>query len=289
MPAYHANLTAPADSAPGNPLLRRGGTDMINVVALRRDGFEGEINVSLEGLPAGVTAGAALIPAGQNSTTIVLRAAEDAPRFAGPIRVLGKATVDGREVTRLARPASVQWPSPVNTPPDSRLARDLWLAVLDLDVAPFLAEFGEDKTWEMSCAGKLDIPIKLTRRGEMKQPVTFTAIGLPANVKAAPVTIAPEAAEGKLTLELSDKAAPGIYDLRLQAQASVPYRRDPQSAAAAAAAKQNIEKIAGELAAAAQAADQARQAADKVAGEAATAVKLTADQALAESAKSNRG
>jgi len=287
VPAYHANLTAPSDSAPGNPLLRRGGTEMINVVVLRRDGFDGEINVTVEGLPPGVTAGKALIPAGQNATTVVLRAAEDAAAWAGTIRVVGKSTVEGKEIARLARPAAIEWPVPLNTPPESRLARDLWLAVLDLDTAPFLVELGEDKTWEMSRAGKIEIPIKVVRRGDMKQPVTLTPIALPANVKAAPVTIAPEANEGKLALELSDKAAPGVYGLRLQVQASVPYRRDPQSADAAAAAKQEIEKIAGELAAASQTAEQTRQAAEKVAADNAAAAKQATDLAQSEAQKTS--
>ena len=95
-----------------------------------------------------------------------------------------------------------------NIAADSRLSRDLWLSVIDRDTAPVLVELGEDKTWEMSRAGKLEIPIKVTRRGDMKQPVTLTAIGLPGNVKAAPVTVAPEADEGKLVLEIADKAAP---------------------------------------------------------------------------------
>jgi hypothetical protein len=287
VPAYHANLTAPSDSAPGNPLLRRGGTEMINVVALRRDGFNGEVNVTLQGLPPGVTSGTALIPAGQNATTVVLRAADDAAAWAGTIRVVGTAAIDGKETARVARPAAIQWPVPINTPPESRLARDLWLVVLDLDTAPFLVELGEDKTWEMSRAGKIEIPIKVVRRGDMKQPVVLTPIALPANVKGAPVTIAPEAAEGKLTLELADKAAPGVYGFRLQVQASVPYRRDPQSADAAAAAKQEIEKIATELTATSQIAEQARAAAEKLAVDTAAAAKQATDLAQSEAQKAS--
>jgi hypothetical protein len=285
VPAYHTNLTAPSDFQPGNPLLRRGGTETINVVALRRDGYAGEINITVDGLPAGVTARPGLIPADQNTTTIVLRAAEDAHAWAGTIRVVGKAAIDGKEIARVARPAAIAWPVPLNTPPEARLARDLWLAVLDLDTAPFLVELGEDKTWEMSRAGKLEIPIKVVRRGEMKQPVTLTALALPANVKAAAVTIAPEASEGKLALEIADKARPGVYDLRLQAQAAVPYRRDPQSADVAAAAKQVIEKLSTELAAASQVTEQARLAAEKLASESAAASTQATALAQAQAQK----
>ena len=200
---------------------------------------------------------------------------------------MGKAAIDGKEISRIARPAAVEWPVPLNTPPETRLARDLWLAVLDLDTAPFLVELGEDKTWEMSRAGKLEIPIKVVRRGEMKQPVTLTAIALPANVKAAAVTIAPEAAEGKLALEIADKAVPGVYDIRLQAQAAVPYRRDPQSADAAAAAKQQIDKIAGRAGSCLASDRTARLAAEKLATDTAATSKQATELAQAETQKSS--
>ncbi|HEY4309987.1 MAG TPA: hypothetical protein VGN12_11085 [Pirellulales bacterium] len=285
VPAYHANLTAPAESQPGNPLLRRGGTEMINVVALRRDGFDGEIPLAVEGLPAGVTVSKSLIPAGQNTTTLVLRASDEQAAWTGAIHVVGKAQIEGKEVPRVARPASTQWSVAATQSPDSRVARDLWLSVIDRDTAPVLVELGEDKTWEMSRAGKLEIPVKVTRRGDMKQPVTLTAIALPANVKAAPITIAPEASDGKLVLEIADKARPGLYDLRLQVGASVPYRRDPQSAEAAATMQKEIDRLAGEITAASQAAEQARQAAEKSATDSAAAAKQTIELAQAESQK----
>jgi hypothetical protein len=286
VPVHHVNVTAPADSVPGNPLLRRGGTEMINVIAMRRDDFAGDIDITVEGLPPSVTAGAAIIPAGQNNTTVVLRAAEDAPAWAGTIRILGKAKIADKDVVRVARAAAVEWPSPINQPPESRLARDLWLAVLDLDTAPFLADLGEGKTWEMSRAGKLEIPIKIVRRGDMKQPVTLTPIGLPPNVKGQVTLPAPDASEGKLALDIGDKARPGIYNFRLQAQASVSYRRDPQTAEAAAATKQEIDKAAAELGGISQQVEQARAAADKLGADTAAAAKQTAESAQGELQKS---
>ena len=39
-----------------SPLLRKGGTELIDVMVFRRDGFDGEVQVTVDGLPAGVTA-----------------------------------------------------------------------------------------------------------------------------------------------------------------------------------------------------------------------------------------
>jgi len=51
---------------PYSTLLRADGTNAIKVVALRRDGFAGEIELHAEGLPAGVTCQPTKIAAGAN-------------------------------------------------------------------------------------------------------------------------------------------------------------------------------------------------------------------------------
>ena len=287
VPAHHYNAAGPAESAPSNPLLRRGGTETIDVVALRRDDFGGAIEIGVEGLPAGVTAGKATIEAGQGTATVVLRAADDAAAFAGPIRVTGKAIINGQETVRVARPATVRFPVINNQTADARLARDLWLSVLSIEDAPLLADFGEAKTWEMSLAGKIEIPVKLIRRGEMKQPVTLTPLGLPANVKAQAITINPDAAEGKIAIEIGRKAQPGLHCLRLQAQANLPYRRDPQSAEAAVAVRARVEKIASVVAEQFRSAEQARQAAEKTAADADAVSKQSAEAAQAEAQRAS--
>ena len=59
--------------------LRGGGTMALEVVAVRRDGFDGEIELAMEDLPEGVTATGLKIPAGKNRGIMLITAAEDAP------------------------------------------------------------------------------------------------------------------------------------------------------------------------------------------------------------------
>ena len=51
----------------------------LEVVALRRDGFDGEIELAMEGLPEGVTAHGLKIPAGQSRGMMLITAQADAP------------------------------------------------------------------------------------------------------------------------------------------------------------------------------------------------------------------
>lgn len=60
------------------PKLTRGGQLVLNVAVQRNPAYTGEVKLTLDKLPAGVTAGEAVVPADQNSAQITLAAAADA-------------------------------------------------------------------------------------------------------------------------------------------------------------------------------------------------------------------
>ncbi|HET6883681.1 MAG TPA: PPC domain-containing protein, partial [Pirellulales bacterium] len=263
VPAYPANNRT--EARPWNTLLRRGASERIDVIAFRRDGFTGEIAVTAEGLPAGVTCAPAIIGQGQSFTTLILTASDQAADWTGPIQIVGKAKTAGADVARTARPGAVLYAAPQNVPAHARLARSLVMAVTAADTAPITIDLGEAKTWEMSRAGKLEIPVKVTRRGQIKGNITLTALNLPPNVQPQPLTLDGNTNEGKFALQINPQAPLGDFTVYLQAQMTAAYRRDVAAAEAAAKAKADVEKLAADLAAASQAAETAKQAAVKAA------------------------
>lgn len=74
--------------------LRRGDNVALNVLALRKDAFTGPIDISVEGLPAGVTCKDISIGTTPSSGTLVFTSAEDAPPWAGTVRIIGKAKLE---------------------------------------------------------------------------------------------------------------------------------------------------------------------------------------------------
>src|SRR6185369_3489416 len=79
--ALHMELRNGDRNAVSKPLALRGGATMaLEVVAFRRDGFDGEIDLAMEGLPNGVTAHGLKIPAGQSRGMMLITADADAPR-----------------------------------------------------------------------------------------------------------------------------------------------------------------------------------------------------------------
>src|SRR5262249_27924995 len=84
---------------PENPNVPLGGSRDLLVRAFRRDGFDGEIEVKLLNLPAGFTSTAAKIPAGQNTSVVILSASPDA-KGGFSLRAEGVATINGQRVAR---------------------------------------------------------------------------------------------------------------------------------------------------------------------------------------------
>jgi hypothetical protein len=274
---------------PWGSLLRKGGTLMFDVFALRRDGFAGPIELRVEGLPEGLSAAPVTLPAGLDAATVVITAAEQAAAWVGNIQIVGKAKIGEAERTHVAWPASVLYAAQQNLPGKARLARSLPLAVSATESDPFLVEIAAEQPLEMSLAGQLSIPVKVLRRGEIKAPITLTALNLPPNIGAQQLALDQNTNEGALVLQVNANASPGEATLYLQAQTTVGYRRNLAEAEAAAAAKAELEKIAAELAAKAQEADQAKQRADQAVSEAEVALKqaqeaLTAAEAEAAKA-----
>jgi hypothetical protein len=90
--AVAEQIQAPVNAAAvlaGTTSIRRGGTTLYDVRVERREGFDGEVEITAEGLPPGVTCRPTRLGASQNSGSLVFQAAEDAAAWSGNIRVVG--------------------------------------------------------------------------------------------------------------------------------------------------------------------------------------------------------
>jgi len=88
--------------------MSQGGSLLITVTADRLDGFNGKIEVWMEGLPTGFSATSGTILPDETSVTLALSAAPDATtpgrQIPSPIRAVGRAQIG--EVERAASPLS---------------------------------------------------------------------------------------------------------------------------------------------------------------------------------------
>jgi hypothetical protein len=87
---------------PDKAMIGPGSSTAWYVHVTRLNGFTGPVRVEVKGLPKGVTASPLTIPATMTQGVVVLTAAQDAPRDAANVQVIGTGTVpqpDGKEET----------------------------------------------------------------------------------------------------------------------------------------------------------------------------------------------
>ncbi len=266
-------------------LVRKGGVLPVRVLAFRRDGFTGPIDLAVQGLPAGVTASTAQISEGQTSAMLLIKAGNAAANWSGAVTILGKATVNGAAVAREARAGSVTWDiadmQKAASGVQSRLTRNLAIAVNATERSPIVIEAGEGKPLETHAAGKIVIPIKIIRDDEFPEALKLKVIGHAAFDKMKEVDVAVKGTNATIELDMATtKLASGTYTFTLQTQVKGKYRRVPLSEVQAVEAKaKDAEKAATDAAAAVKVASEqvtkaadpgAKAAAEKTAAEAKT-------------------
>lgn len=272
------------------PVALRAGTTMaFEVVVVRRDGFDGDIELGMEDLPPGVTASGLTIPAGKVQGMMFITAAENAQSAFSVAKIFGRAQINGASVTRPCRLASMEWPvdyAPSEFP-KSRLLSDMPVSVIDSEKAPASMAAIENKTWEAKAGETLKIPLRLTWRNEFNgASVKFKAYGtIFGGMKEIEVPI--KAATSEAIIDLAAlKINPGEYTLAFSGVAITKYRYNPD---AVKIAEDEEKKAAQQVA---SLTDAAKNLADGVAAapaagksEATIAAKIAAEkQKLAEAA-----
>jgi hypothetical protein len=294
--AVHMTLRNGDRAALSKPIALRAGAAMaFEVVVIRRDGFDGEIELAMEGLPPGVTASGLKIAKGKSVGHVIISAAENAKPAFSLAKISGCASIEGKTVARPCRMASMEWPvrDAKQEIPSPRLMADIPVSVSDSEGAPVSIVPSENKVWEAKAGETLKIPLKLIWREEF----TGTSIGLKAygagfeGVKEFEIPVKGGTHEAVLDLAAL-KTVPGDYTLAFYGSAVSRYRYNPTAVLAAQAAqKQAEQEVASATAETKKLTEAAGTAAPDKKLEAANAAKLAAEKqkqaegAMAEAVK----
>ena len=159
--ALHMQLRNGDRNALSKPIaLRKGWSMPLEVVVVRRDGFDGEINLEMQDLPDGVVASGVKIPAKQTRGYMIIAADQGAPQGYGNAKLIATASIDDQPVTRECAWASMSWPvrNARNELPTPRLLKTMPVSVSDA-IAPLAIIPKEPKVWEAIAGQKLSIPL----------------------------------------------------------------------------------------------------------------------------------
>jgi len=150
---------------PRNPNVPRGGTIPLTVTALRLEGYDGPIEVSLSDLPKGLRATKNVIAPGQDTSTILLSAEADASiDRAVAYELTGRATVNGKAIAHKANPEDRTKLIAVGPKPDVLL-------------------FAETKVVEIEPGKTAEVKVRATRQNGFAGRVPVEVRDLPYRVR----------------------------------------------------------------------------------------------------------
>lgn len=239
-PDFRLVLVGNTDPGVTGCTVHKGSSQDMQVICYRTDGFAGEVALTADGLPAGVSCPPQSLGPNQRDTALVFTAGADAADWTGEIKIQGKAVINGEEVVRAARPACLVWPTSIqqNVPAVSRLGDSLWLAVRKQGAYSL-----ETSVQEMSVppGGAVDLKVKINRQSpDMKAQVQLTRLSGPVqtsgqSINLPNINIGAGQAEATVRFNIPNNTAPGNYNLVFRGTAQFPFNKDPN-----AKQKQNI-------------------------------------------------
>jgi hypothetical protein len=256
-PDFRVVVMPKSRDTPMSALALQQGEVAYDVFVERRNGFTEPLTITAEKLPTGVKAAPAFIGTGSNWGTLILTCEPNAPVYNGPINIVCTATIAGKAVTRVARPATITWgvQPGQNIPTLTRLDQQLMLAVradkstlrLQADLAGIKhkTKDKDNKDVEVSATfplyakpgDKILIPVKaLWQAADPRpNPINVQMEPLQSNMQQAaigtqgnnPLALAKDKNDGVITVDVRATAAAGRYPIVLKGETTVDYLRDP--------------------------------------------------------------
>jgi hypothetical protein len=215
----HFTLAADTDKTPLAP----GTANVIYVRAVRKNGFEGEIQLAIHDLPPGVTASCGRILANGMDGCIILNAAPDAKLAMANVRITGTATFtpkDGKPLTLSATarplqefysPGGGRGHYPVDTHAVS-VSEPMDIRSVKLSTTEVTLKPGESKTIEVTIERRPDFKQNVTLSAHYQHLGSIYGDSLPPGVKvddkASQTLLTAGQSKGTITLKAAPDAKP---------------------------------------------------------------------------------
>lgn len=265
-------------------IIRAGGSTIVRVLALRRPGFNGDITLTVDGLPEGVHCPPTILRAGAEYGTLYLSAPVETKEWHGFVTIKGTHG----DVVRTAHTGSIAFSlGDYNTESTkSRLTSRLPLSVHAGEKAPIVFEQPAQFRFEVEMGGNLEIPIKLLRHGAPKGDTQINVLGLPYKKGGASAKFNDKTNEGKIVIPIKKTGdfdiAPGEWQFVLVATGTVKFQSNLAAVERAKADEQRLVALEKKLLEETKAAKEAVEAAKKDVATAQQNFESATDDAKAE-------
>jgi hypothetical protein len=177
--------------------------------------YKGDLELEAVGLPSGVTMIAPRVTKGVTRIPVQFVAAADAEPRAALVDLVAKPVDSKAHLESGSRQAFALLNQAGEMPWHFVFLDRYALAVTD--AAPFHLEL-EQPAIPLAQSSELQLQVKVVRHGDFKGAVEMQPDWLPSGVsKGATITIPAGKTEGTFTIQANDKAAPGVYQLAINA------------------------------------------------------------------------
>jgi hypothetical protein len=197
-------------AAPSSINILTGGTVPVTIEALRKDGFNGEIELMLKDAPPGFKLSGARIPAGCDRLRVTLTAPQKPLEQPINLQLEGRAKIDGQTVSRPVTPAEDMMQAFIyqHMVPSQEL---MVMTGYYKRRAPTF-ELVDDNNIKIPAGGKTKVRVKIPRRPAAPAPAIYLELSEPpAGLTLQDVNIIP----GELTFAIaadSNTAKVGLAD-----------------------------------------------------------------------------
>ena len=185
----------------------QGGSALLTVSAVRKDGFSGEISLSIQGLPAGFVASNAVIPANQDEVSLTITASPNAPLNLVTPTIVGSATIGTKSVVRKATASEPLMQAFSTT--HNVFTKELLLAITAPGPISISTSNPDGAPLELIQGGELQITVKTIRKGETKGGIAVAVPKIPQGINAKAPYIPGDKDETILTVSATKQAVPG--------------------------------------------------------------------------------
>jgi hypothetical protein len=219
-PQVFAGVIHRENPMPAGLNLWSGGAAWLDVV-LHREGGSTPVTLSAEGLPPGVHFLPTTIPTDTRGV-FVLWSDEGTAEWTGGIKLFATYKRGEQQIKQEVRPYTRVWNDAKGT---SRPVRELAASVRAR--APFVVVPDKDRI-DARPGDKIELKLQLKRLWpEFTGEVKLLPLSFPGEFQMPETAIAAGANEATVQIKVQDGAQSGEFTLALQAQAQVPFNKDP--------------------------------------------------------------
>lgn len=176
---------------PANITLRPGLATAVEVTLVRREGVEGDVTLSVNGLPAGVTAQPAVISPDRNTGWVILQSEPSVNQGAHVIEIVASAKGPSGQVRARAMPQEMEYR--LNNNPRYFNRESMVLAVRG--EPPFYPRVVTQAPLRVHPRQAIELKVAIKRQGGYKGPAIVSVGGLPTGWVAPQQTLPAEKEE----------------------------------------------------------------------------------------------